>query len=180
MKNLLPTSVPGAILAQLFSLTQRRIRALADEGVVVRSTKRGWFELVPSIHGYLSLMRNATENATLTNERRRWLAAKADQAEHDLARSKGAVAHTVQRQVETILIVCRTELLHLGARLAPRLAQEQTPRGCATLVDTAIREGLTRMVDNAEGGVDEVTGMPLAYLQQHDDETEISAGNGKQ
>ena len=56
------TTVSAAVLGNIFSVTDRRIRQMAEEGIIVRAAK-GRYKLVESLKNYTLALKLAAEGA---------------------------------------------------------------------------------------------------------------------
>lgn len=56
------TTVSAAVLGNIFSVTDRRIRQMAEEGIIVRAAK-GRYKLVESLKNYMLALKLAAEGA---------------------------------------------------------------------------------------------------------------------
>jgi phage terminase Nu1 subunit (DNA packaging protein) len=176
MKGQLPRTVSGPVLAELFSLTPRRIRALADEGVIIRAKRRGQYDLIQSVHRYLDLVKGQSEGASLTGQRTRLVTLQADLAQVELSRARGDLYRELKRAIESFIVVTRTLLLDVAGKLAPRLAIAMTPQATFKLVDDEVRATLTRLAQWDRW--DPETGLPV--IEVDDEETnanEAATGN---
>lgn len=62
--NIDSITVSAAVLGDLFGVTDRRIRQMAEEGTVVRAAK-GRYKLVDSVKSYLLTLKMSVENADI-------------------------------------------------------------------------------------------------------------------
>ena len=110
-------------LAQLAGVSDRRIRAMAEAGILERHG-RGKYLLGPSIR---ALLNNAADNASeLQRERTRKMAADADLAELEYARRKNLIAPVAQMQLalENIFALVRASMLNIPQRAVMQLIGE--------------------------------------------------------
>lgn len=145
-------STPGTnpqtsrVMAYLLDISPRRLLQLADEGVV-KPLKRGSWDLVATLHGYLRYLRDGqkgpSDSHDARRERARLLKAQADRAEleTDILRAETIPAEVVKDVWSQIIGAVRARLLALPNRLAVNHA---------ALVDYPTTERLTRaLVDEA-------------------------------
>lgn len=119
-----PSVVSGTILGELPGLTPRRLRGLADEGVIIRSGKRGYYKLAPSVRAYSGLIRNATEAAGLTAARTRLIDERAAIATMDRRDRAGELVSRADADaaLENICIVTQRRMRAVATSVAPRAA----------------------------------------------------------
>ena len=119
-------------LAKLFGITERWVQQLAQEGILVRGTSRGQYDLVGSVRGYVSHLqarltqRVEREDTSLQAERKRLLGLQADKTECELSIlrdewvAKGALEETVAEITQ-----CYVQgLASLPGRLAVELVNQ--------------------------------------------------------
>ena len=137
------------VMAYLLDITTRRLQQLSDEGIV-KPVKRGTWDLVETLHGYVRYLRDGMKGPEDTHEgrreRARLLKAQADKTELETAilRAEVIPADTVQHVWTQILGSCRARLLALPSRLAATaLAAEsfdEMESQARDLVDEALNE----------------------------------------
>lgn len=110
------TLVTDAQLAALANVSPRRIRQLAESGVLER-VERNQYELGPSIQALLE--EAAGTGSALVRERTRKLAAEATRAELELAKAKGLVA-PIEQMANAWGNYCR--IIQINMRAIPRRA----------------------------------------------------------
>lgn len=123
-------TVSGGVLADLFSLTDRRIRQLADEGIIVR-VKKGRYDLVSSVKNYIihiktnNDLKDNKSDVEIDLERERALHEKVKRAksEIELAAMRGEMHHSsdVERVMNDMLGNFRAKILAMPSKLAPLL-----------------------------------------------------------
>lgn len=160
-------------LADLFGYTTKRIEQLTAEGIVVKRS-RGRYALWDSLKG-LILHRdtkrknqwdgdpNSEEGQSYEAHRARLTAAKADVAEIAAAIAKGQAhdAGAVEAVWTDMLMKCRSKLLAMPTRLAPRLRKETDLAVVKDIIETAVTEAL------AELSSYDPTVVTNEYLQTH-------------
>lgn len=122
--------VSSTVLADLFGLTTRRIRMLADEGVI-QKTSRGRYNLQENIKNYIVYLKTSQdlkeksvddkldpdiERALLTRIQR-------EKLELEIAAMKGQMhfSDDVKRVMNDMLANFRAKLIALPSKIAPRL-----------------------------------------------------------
>lgn len=159
-------SVKASVLAGLFDLSERRIRQLADAGVIPKAA-RGEYPLAQAIRGYVKFVGKDgrgpdDEASTFRRSRARLMNARAALAEIEQAEREGDLVPATQVEEGWIKIaaIIRARLLALPSKMAPRLAAMSS----AALIEAALRDEVySALTDIAEtevvvtsddGGVD--------------------------
>ena len=116
------TLYTSKVVAQWLCLTERRVRQLRDEGVIVEA-RPGLYELQPTVARYITYIGGAGKE-TLTNERMKLTRAKREAAELENELRKGAVPRTedIERGIKSMFLNIRSRFLALPAKLSPTLA----------------------------------------------------------
>ena len=116
------TLYTSKVVAQWLCLTERRVRQLRDEGVIVEA-RPGLYELQPTVARYITYIGGAGEE-TLTNERMKLTRAKREAAELENELRKGEVHRTedIERGIKSMFLNIRSRFLALPAKLSPTLA----------------------------------------------------------
>ena len=110
------------VVAQWLCLTERRVRQLRDEGVIVEA-RPGLYELQPTVARYISYIGGAGKES-LTNERMKLTAAKREAVEMENELGRGEVHKTadIERGIKSMFLNIRSRFLALPAKLSPALA----------------------------------------------------------
>lgn len=116
------TLYTSKVVAQWLCLTERRVRQLRDEGVIVEA-RPGLYELQPTVARYITYIGGAGKE-TLTNERMKLTRAKREAAELENELRKGEVHRTedIERGIKAMFLNIRSRFLALPAKLSPTLA----------------------------------------------------------
>lgn len=116
------TLYTSKVVAQWLCLTERRVRQLRDEGVIVEA-RPGLYELQPTVARYITYIGGAGKE-TLTNERMKLTRAKREAAELENELRKGEVHRTedIERGIKSMFLNIRSRFLALPAKLSPTLA----------------------------------------------------------
>ena len=116
------TLYTSKVVAQWLCLTERRVRQLRDEGVIVEASP-GLYELQPTVARYITYIGGAGKE-TLTNERMKLTRAKREAAELENELRKGEVHRTedIERGIKSMFLNIRIRFLALPAKLSPTLA----------------------------------------------------------
>lgn len=136
------------VVAQWLCLTERRVRQLRDEGVIVEA-RPGLYELQPTVARYITYIGGAGKE-TLTNERMMLTRAKREAAEMENDLRRGEVHRTadIERGIQSMFLNIRSCFLALPAKLSPTLSTmggDQT--GIFDELKGAIEEILEEMSD---------------------------------
>ena len=116
------TLYTSKVVAQWLCLTERRVRQLRDEGMIVEA-RPGLYELQPTVARYITYIGGAGKE-TLTNERMKLTRAKRETAELENELRKGEVHRTedIERGIKSMFLNIRSRFLALPAKLSPTLA----------------------------------------------------------
>ena len=116
------TLYTSKVVAQWLCLTERRVRQLRDEGVIVEA-RPGLYELQPTVARYITYIGGAGKE-TLTNERMKLTRAMREAAELENELRKGEVHRTedIERGIKSMFLNIRSRFLALPAKLSPTLA----------------------------------------------------------
>lgn len=110
------------VIAQWLCLTERRVRQLRDEGVIVEA-RPGLYELQPTVARYIKYLGGAgkeslnTERMKLTAEKR-----KAAEMDNDLRRGDLHSTQDIEKGIQTMCLNIRSRFLAMPAKLSPTLA----------------------------------------------------------
>lgn len=151
------------VIADWLAVTERRVRQLRDEGVLVER-KPGLYELKSSVVRYISYLRKGNGNTNLTDERALLTRAKREAAdmENELRRGNLHSSEDIERGLKTMCLNIRTKFLTLPAKLSPRLSQMGGDQA-------GIFDELKQAVDEA---LDELSNYQTALALERDDEDE--------
>ena len=116
------TLYTSEVVAQHLDVTERRVRQLRDEGVIMEA-RPGLYELQPTVARYITYIGGAGKE-TLTNERMKLTRAKREAAELENELRKGEVHRTedIERGIKSMFLNIRSRFLALPAKLSPTLA----------------------------------------------------------
>jgi len=116
------TLYTSKVIAQWLCLTERRVRQLRDEGVIVEA-RPGLYELQPTVARYIKYLGGAgkeslnTERMKLTAEKR-----KAAEMDNDLRRGDLHSTQDIEKGIQTMCLNIRSRFLAMPAKLSPTLA----------------------------------------------------------
>ena len=136
------TLYTSKVVAQWLCLTERRVRQLRDEGVIVEA-RPGLYELQPTVARYITYIGGAGKE-TLTNERTMLTREKRKAAELENELRRGEVHRTedIERGIKTMFLNIRSRFLALPAKLSPTLA--------------TLGNDQTAIFDELKGAIDEI------------------------
>lgn len=132
------------VVAQWLCLTERRVRQLRDEGVIVEA-RPGLYELQPTVARYISYIGGAGKES-LTHERMKLTAAKREAAEMDNELRRGEVHRTadIERGIKSVFLNIRSRFLALPAKLSPALA---TMGGDQTAIFDELKQAIDEVLE---------------------------------
>lgn len=124
-------TVSAAVLGKIFGVTDRRIRQMAEEGIIVRAAK-GRYNLVDSVKNYILSLKLAVDSAGNDNpdgelnfeeEKALHERVKRHISELKLQTMKGELhkADDVRRVMTDMLSSFKTRLMNVPAKVAPVL-----------------------------------------------------------
>ena len=145
---------PLAVIAKLLDLSERRIQQLSREGVIPKAT-RGQYDLIGSVRGYVSYLRDQAVSAQAgapdyAVERARFIRARADLAEMEANQRRGSLiaADDAEAAWIAVLALLRTRFLSLPDRLAPLIFETDNLAGTRDLLRATLREALEDIVNS--------------------------------
>lgn len=140
-------TVSATVLGELLSVTDRRVRQLAEEGIFKRVSK-GRYLLPDSIKTYINMLKmendiaasGGSNNLDLETEKAIHERIKRQQSEIKLALMRGEVhkSEDVEEVMTDMLASFRSKMMSLPSKLAPLLLNKSEA--------TAVREVLTREI----------------------------------
>ena len=142
---------PGATIAKLLNLTERRVQQLAKEGIVVRDGK-GKYDLVGSVRGYVKYLQDRAlgkEIAPIDShaEKARLLRAQADKTELEVKALQKTLVPVMQVETTWMMMLAafRSHMLSLPAKTAHLLAPIDDNAEIERILREQIYEGLTEL-----------------------------------
>lgn len=146
--------VSGTTLANIFGLTDRRVRQLDELGAIEKA-KRGQYLLVNSIKRYITYLKtnndikNSVNDTELDLEKERAIheRVKREQAEIKLAAMKGEMHHSrdVERVMNDMLANFRSRILSIPTKAAPILVARDDIAEIQRLLSKEIKEALLEL-----------------------------------
>lgn len=130
LNNLDGLVVTSGVIAKMFGLSTRRIRQLAEEGIIDK-LKNGSYELIPTVQKYILHLKTAAEvtKSDVIEKEDYWLEktlherTKREIAELELAKMRGTMhkAEDVEAVMTDMLGRMRAKLLAMPSKMAPML-----------------------------------------------------------
>ena len=116
------TLYTSKVIAQWLCLTERRVRQLRDEGVIVEA-RPGLYDLQPTVARYIKYLGGAGKES-LNTERMKLIAEKRKAAEMDNDLRRGDLHSTqdIEKGIQTMCLNIRSRFLAMPAKLSPTLA----------------------------------------------------------
>lgn len=121
------TLYTSKVIAQWLCLTERRVRQLRDEGVIVEA-RPGLYELQPTVARYIKYLGGAgkeslnTERMKLTAEKR-----KAAEMDNDLRRGDLHSTQDIEKGIQTMCLNIRSRFLAMPAKLLKSSGMKTLP-----------------------------------------------------
>jgi len=123
---------PASTLAKLFNLSERRIRQLAQQGIIPKKEKDK-YDVVASVQGYLKYLQEQAAGQGLTTEaihiqRLRRIKAQADEKELSVGEQSGQLinVHTAVERGGRSVMATKTGLLAMADRITQMLGLSLT------------------------------------------------------
>ena len=118
-------SVNGQVLAEMIGVTTRHLSNLEKVGAVVKVTKGG-YDLTRSVRAFCQYLRDQKAQNDGTGyeaDKARKMSADADLAEIEASKAAGKLVDVrlIKRRWESAVIACRTKLLTIPDRTAPKV-----------------------------------------------------------
>lgn len=144
------------VLANIFGLTERRVRQLVEEGIINRIS-HGRYDLQDCLKKYIAFLRTAATaemdggevKEKLDYEKFLHERAKREKAEIELAHIKGQMHHAadVEQVMNDMLGAFRAKLLALPAKVAPLLIAQNNLSAIQDILQSEIYEALNELSD---------------------------------
>lgn len=130
-------------IAIYLDMSTRNVRNLRKKKII-RETKPGLYELVPTVNDYINYLRGEDGSSdSYTEERAKLTRAKAEAAELETRLRKGELHETdeIEQSLSTFVANLRSRALGLPAKLTPNLAQMGGDNiGIYDLLDKSMKE----------------------------------------
>lgn len=157
MATILPERVTSPILAELFGISDRRVRQLADEGVISgnKTGRATYYELIPTVQAYVAHLK-ASQRADIDEDAekrkmkadadyKRW---RADQEELKLAELRGQMhrSEDVEAATNQLVYTMRGAMIALPGRIAMD-AQYKSASEVSAIAEAAVNEALRGLME---------------------------------
>jgi len=148
-------TVSSSVLANLFSLSTRRIRQLEVEGVI-NKVARGKYSLQESIKSYITFIKatvdlkeNKEEELKINYDEEHALLerAKREKAELEVAQMQGKLhnATDVEREMNKMLSAFRAKVLAIPSKMAPQLIAQTEISIIESILETEVYNALNEL-----------------------------------
>lgn len=127
VEDITSVTVSSAVMASLLSVTDRRIRDLAQEGILVR-VKRGRYDLAQSIKNYILHLKTNNDIKEVKDENLDWDKERAlheiikrEKTELQVKVMKGELHYSedVEKVMTDMIITFRNKIMSIGSKIAP-------------------------------------------------------------
>lgn len=176
IKSIDGVTVSASVLGDLIGVTDRRVRQLAEEGVLVRATN-GRYILAESIKSYITTLKvqsdinNSQDENELDLDKEKALheKIKRQQAELKLALMKGEVhkAQDVRKVMTDMLASFKARILNLPSKISPVLVARND---AGFIKDTLMKEVIESLNELRDYDAREFYGDEYIDFEEVDDE----------
>lgn len=147
-------------LAAALGVGERQVQNLAQDGVVIRTGKRGRYDMVSSVRNYIGAVQEAAQMAATTGardyneERTRLTSARADKAELELTilRGDAVLMPDVEALVAEEYGSLRLGLSQISGGIARKLSATSDAAACQEIVADAIESALKNLTADQPDG----------------------------
>ncbi|KNF08543.1 hypothetical protein CLPU_6c00290 [Gottschalkia purinilytica] len=155
VEDIKSVTVASSVLANLLSVTDRRIRDLAQEGIIVR-VKKGRYDLAQSIKNYIvhlkannDIKEVKNDNLDLDTERALHEIVKREKTELQVKVMKGELhyAEDVEKVMTDMLANFRSKILGLAPKLAPMLVSRSNLTEVQDIINNECLLALSELAD---------------------------------
>ena len=143
---------PAKVIASVLKLSERHVRNLVKEGVIPPPERGGRYDLIGSVQGYVTYLRERTMGKELARtdahlERTRLLRAQADRTELEVSELKGLMipAEDVAGEWQQMVGNARAKLLGLPAKAAHLVMAADTFSDAEDILRIQIQEALDEL-----------------------------------
>lgn len=137
------------LLAEILTISPRRIQQLVEDGVLPKPKKPGAYDIPACVKNYYyNEFYNEDEELDGKYERARKAKAEADRIEFDLEikQNKYIQVDLVGYELEKVIGNCRAKLLAMPRKLAPLIATAQNPNEVEEVLTNGVSEALNELV----------------------------------
>jgi phage terminase Nu1 subunit (DNA packaging protein) len=128
-----PQTIPLATIAKLLCVTERRVQQMADKGIIPAPEKRGEYELVGCVQGYIQFLQSADRQGTsgsdeMMDAKERQAKARAEIMEMKAAQMKGDLvwAEDVRTALCNVLALFKSALRTIPSDIAPEVRMSKS------------------------------------------------------
>jgi phage terminase Nu1 subunit (DNA packaging protein) len=148
-------TVSASVLSEIMGVGDRRIRQLADEGILIRASK-GRYNLKESMKNYILTLKcaiddggNPEEKLTLDEIKAQHETVKMHMSQLRLALMQGEVhkSDDVERVMKDMLSSFRARLLNLPPKVAPMLVMRDNADQIRMMITKEVTEALNDLKD---------------------------------
>lgn len=146
--------VGTSVICEAFSLSPRRVREIAQEGIIER-VKNGAYELLPTVKRYITYLRTKAETKTdgkVTEadyiiEKTMHERAKRKISELELAQMQGKLHDSadIEREMTKMLAAFRAKILAIPSKLAPQLIAQSEISVIESILETEVYNALSEL-----------------------------------
>lgn len=165
------TIVNTKVIAKMFSMTERNVRYLVEEGIIAR-VNHGRYDLIDTVSRYITFLKMSNSDldegkVQESLEYEKWLheKAKREKAEIELSHLKKEMhkADEVEKVLNHMLMAFRSKMLSLPSKAALFLASKDDPKEVEALMERDINEALSELADYE----------PSLFFEEEDIEDEL-------
>ncbi len=170
---------PAKVIARLLKLSERHVRNLVKDGVIPPPERGGRYDLITSVQGYVTYLRERTMGKELAQtdahlERTRLLRAQADRTELEVSELKGVMipADEVVEEWQQMIGNARARMLGLPSKVAHLVLTAETFSEAEDIIQTQVHEVLNELSGN---------GLPTRKRKKQDTQDMVAPAkaNGK-
>lgn len=154
VENISSVTVNATVLSDILGVSDRRIRQLAEEGILVRASK-GRYKLIESIKNYIVTLRISNDGAAggisedldLDEEKAKHEVVKIQMSQLKLQLMKGEVhkSEDVRAVMSDMLVAFRSRLMNHPAKSAPVLANMYDAGQIQTYLEKEMSDALLEL-----------------------------------
>jgi phage terminase Nu1 subunit (DNA packaging protein) len=143
--------VSSVVLAEMLGVNPRHLSNLEKSGAVYK-LDRGMYDLRKSVRGmcqYLRDQKQKTEETGYEVDKARKMSADADLAEIEAGKAAGKLVETrvIRRRWESAVIACRTKLLTIPDRTAPKVIVASSLDAAKKILNEEICDALESLTE---------------------------------
>ena len=144
-------TVNGQVLSEMIGVTTRHLSNLEKAGAIVKVAKGG-YDLTRSVRAFCQYLRDQkqkTEETGYEVDKARKMSADADLAEIEAGKAAGKLVETrvIRRRWESAVIACRTKLLTIPDRTAPKVIVASSLDAAKKILNEEICDALESLTE---------------------------------